>query len=311
MENMKKRIIIPIACFLYIVLLVAIYYGVNSIVDKEVDRLSELAKENLDSFFADKPMYVDLHCNNSFGYKQVQIPHPEEPEMDFIGYINNPDSTLKEEEKERQRLKIVWEKEYGDITRLYELNILPPDVSDPESFFNRGWTLKVVCKRPKWEQWGPDIEIYCIFPKQVAYKKISPFLESSTPSVETAVRESLDFAIKNDKSDWSLYYERGSTYNLIPKMEAAVNNKYYYLGQDELGTLRYGAYGREYSSVEWGGMHNGYYKVNYHRTQPVTYSIRYKGDDVVQKDKYRLMVIYMGLLTMIGVGIIVFITKKK
>ena len=38
-------------------------------------------------------------------------------------------------------------------------------------------------------------------------------------------------------------------------MEAAVNNKYYYLGQDELGTLRYGAYGREYSSVEWGGMH--------------------------------------------------------
>lgn len=59
---MKKRIIIPIACFLYIVLLVAIYYGVNSIVDKEVDRLSELAKENLDSFFADKPMYVDLHC---------------------------------------------------------------------------------------------------------------------------------------------------------------------------------------------------------------------------------------------------------
>lgn len=51
--------------------------------------------------------------------------------------------------------------------------------------------------------------------------------------------------------------------------------------------------------------------MNYHRTQPVTYSIRYKGDDVVQKDKYRLMVIYMGLLTMIGVGIIVFITKKK
>ena len=92
-------------------------------------------------------------------------------------------------------------------------------------------------------------------------------------------------------------------------MESVINNKYYYFTQDtDIGTIKYGDGS---STIENGGMYNGYYGVFFHRTQPVTYSIRYVGDEIFQRDKYLMIALYAGLLTFLIVGLIIFKKKNK
>lgn len=313
---MKKGYFILVCCVSYIVISTAIYYAVDTSVDKKVVRLHSEAVANLNSFFEGKPKYVDLlYGPYECDYKEVQIPAPKEPGLnDALNYIRIVDSTLTFDEatnKIRQNLKDAWEKQYGNYRKMYELDIYPTE--DKAHLQRSGWALKIVCKLPEWVINKDGIETYLIFPKQIAYKKISPLLYGSVPSVETAIQEALDFTIKNEKSDLQPYYERGSTYNLISKMESAISNEYYRLTENPKGTFFYsnfGDYGGKPSSVDYGGMHNGYYEVSYHRTQPVSYSIQFVGDEVVQSNKYRLTAIYVGLLTFIMLGIIIIASKK-
>ena len=58
-------------------------------------------------------------------------------------------------------------------------------------------------------------------------------------------------------------------------------------------------------------MHNGFYEVIYHRTQPTTYSITFVGDEIVQSDKNSLTIALIGLLTIIMSGAIFLIVKKQ
>lgn len=310
---MKKRSYILICCVSYIAIAIAIYYAVGKYIDKKVIRLHNEAIANLNSFFESKPKYVDLlygpyKCN----YKEVQIPEPNEPKLnDVLHYIKtiNPTLTFDEaENKIRQNLKNAWKKEYENYRKMYELDIFP---TENENIHRSGWALKVICKRPKWTQ-KEGIETYFIFPKQIAYKEITPLLYGSVPSIETAIQEALYFTTKNEKSDLQSYYEKGSTYNLITKMESAINNEYYHLKEDPSGEIIYynaSEYGHKLPSIECGGIQNGYYEVIYHRTQPISYSIQFVGD--IQFDKNRLTAIYVGLLTLIALIIIIFIAKKR
>lgn len=312
---MKKIHFILICCISYIVISTAIYYAIDKSIDKKVVRLHSLAIANLNSFFESKPKYVDLFygpygCN----YKEVHIPSPEEPGFnDVMAYIRMVDSTLTFDEathRVRQNLKNVWERKYGNYRKMYELDIFPTEDNNTK---HSGWALKVICKQPEWTL-NDGIQTYFIFPKQVAYKKIAPLLYGGVPSVETAIQEALDFSIKNEKSDLQPYYERGSTYNLISKMESAINNEYYHFTKDPEGSFFYRSNSRDFgnipSSVESGGMYNGYYEVIYHKTQPISYSIKFIGNEVVQSDKYRLTAIYIGLLTFIMLGVIIMTNKK-
>lgn len=314
---MKKKIFIA-ACFIcYIAASVAIYYAVDDHIDKKVVRLHNAAIANLRLFFEDKPMYVDL-LYGPYGcdYKEIPIPSPQEPTFYAVqGYITFIDSTLTYSEATnivRQNMKDKWQKQYGNYRKLYELDIAP---SEEDKYGRSGWALKII-NIQRGEFLNDYIETFLVFPKQVAYKKIEPILYGSVPSVETTIQEAFDFTTKNEKSNLQFYYEKGSTYNLISKMESVVNNEYFHLIEDPENTHFYSSlddfFGYKHpSSFEYGGMHNGYYEVVYYRTQPITYSIERVEDNVVQADKYRLAAIYIGLLTLIMLGIVIFIVKKK
>lgn len=312
---MKKGYLIIVCCVTYIVISIITYHAVDKSIKEKNDRLRQEAITSLNSFFERKPMYVDL-LYGPYGcdYKEVQIPAPEEPTYDDIqDYIKMNNSKLTYDEvkdRVRQNLRNVWERRYGNYSKLYELDIFPTE--DENIHVPRtGWALKIICKQRAFTT-REGIETYLVFPKQIAYKKVSPLLYGSIPSVETAIQEALDFTTKDSKSDLQLYYERGSTYNLISKMESAINNEYYHLVEDPEGTISYGCLGdfwNKPSSIAYGGMHNGYYEVIYHRTQPKSYSIKFIGD--TQSDKYRLTAIYIGLLTLIMFGVFVFIKNKK
>lgn len=308
---MKKKYIILICCILYIAASIGIWNAVDNYINRKVIRLRDVAIENLESFFANKPMYVDLlygpyGCN----YTEAQIPGPEEPDISSVlNYIKRIDPTLSYEEAKnriRQNLKNAWEKRYGDWRKLYDLDIFP---TEDNSSLRAGWALKVIRKQEN--SFNNRILSYLLFPKQVAYKNISPLLYGGVPSVETAIQEALYFTTKNEKSYLQPYYERGSTYNLISKMQSAVDNEYYSLTEEPEGTFFFSddIYSKP-SSVESGGMQNGYYNViYYHKTQPVTYSIQFRGN--TKSDKYRLAAIYIGLLTLIMSGLVIFIVKKR
>ncbi|MDE6191656.1 MAG: hypothetical protein K2G47_08565 [Muribaculum sp.] len=303
-------------CVCFFVISIAIHYAVDESIDKKVDRLHFEAIANLNSFFESKPKYVDL-LYGPYGcdYKKIEIPAPEVPRYyDVQSYIEMVDSTLTFDEatnRIQHNLNLLWEKQYGNYREIYDLNIIPPS-DDNTQIQHNGWALRVVCKQPEWVE-GDGIEIYSIFPKQIAYKKIAPILYGSVPSVESAIQDALDFTIRDEKSDLQPYYERGSTYNLISKMKYIIDNEYYHFVEDS-GKFFYsksGEYGVKRSSIEYGGMHNGYYEVIYHRTQPIPYSIQFVGNDKVQSDKRRLTLLYVGMLACISLGVIVIIMKKR
>lgn len=319
MMKIKKAQAICVASIAYIAALISIYYAINAHIDDKVIRLREEALTALNSFFDQKPMYVDiLYGPYRCFYKEVEIPQPEEPSFTdvlnaqkFFKEMENMDMTYEEaENRVKTNLFKKWEETCGSFTRMYDLDIYP---TESETAPKSGWALKIIKKKPDWANtafvFGGGVETYFLFPKQVAYKRIAPLLQGSVPSIETAVQEALEFVVKNEKSDLQPYYSRGCSYNLEDRMKSAIDNEYYYFTQDtDVGTIRYGDGS---STVGDGGMYNGYYEVFFHRTQPNTFSIRYVGDDVVNKERYLMIAIYAGILTLILIGLITFIKKKK
>ncbi len=317
--KIKKAQAICVACIAYIATLISIYYAINAHIDDKIIRLRDEALTALNSFFDQKPMYVDLlYGPYRCSYKKIEIPQPEEPSFTdilnaqkFFKEMENKDMTYEEaENRVKTNLFRKWEETYGNFTRMYDLDIYP---TESETASKSGWALKIIKKKPDWANttfvFGGGVETYFLFPKQVAYKRIAPLLQGSVPSIETAVQDALEFVVKNEKSDLQPYYSRGCSYNLEDRMKSAIDNEYYYFTQDtDVGTIRYG---NGSSTIGDGSMYNGYYEVFFHRTQPNTFSIRYVGDDVVNKDKHLLIAIYTGILTLIFIGLITFIKKKK
>lgn len=317
--EIKKTQAICVACIVYIAVLISIYYAINAYIEDKVIRLREEALTALNSFFEQKPMYVDLlYGPYRCSYKEVEIPHPEEPSFTdilnaqkFFKEIENKDITNEEaENRVRKNLFKKWEETYGIFTRMYDLDIYP---TESETAPKSGWALKIIKKKPDWANttfvFGGGVETYFLFPKQVAYKRITPLLQGSVPSIEAAVQDALEFVIKNEKSDLQPFYSRGCSYNLEDRMKSAIDNEYYYFIQDtDIGTIRYGDGG---PTVGDGGMYNEYYEIFFHRTQPKTFSIRYVGDDIVNKEKYLLIAIYAGILAFVVIGVITFLTNKK
>lgn len=316
--RIKKAQTVYVACIVYIAALISIYYAINAYIEDKVIRLREEALTALNSFFEQKPMYVDLlYGPYRCSYEEVEIPQPEVPSFTdilnaqkFFKEMEHEDMTYEEvENRVRTNLFKKWEETYGNFTRMYDLDIYP---TESETLPKRGWALKIIKKKPEWANTvfeGGGVETYFLFPKQVAYKRIAPLLQGAVPSIETAVQEALEFVVTNEKSDLQPYYSRGSSYNLEDRMKSAIDNEYYYFTQDtDVGTIRYGDGS---STVGNGSMYNGYYEVFFHRTQPKTYSIRYVGDDIVNNDKYIMIAIYAGILTLIVIGILHSLTKKK
>lgn len=250
----------------------------------------------------------------------MQIPQPKTPDINspqlYIDLHKDENLSWGEAyERVEQNLYNVWKEKYGNITNMYDLDIYP---TDSETTLKSGWALKIVSKIPdKFNVLTPvpgsGIQTFLLFPSKVAYKKVAPILQGSIPTVETAVEESLNFEINNEKSDLQPYYSRGSTYNLIKKMKRLVDNEYYYLEKDNIPLVSY--YDREsYSNdepFESGGMHNGYYEVTFKRTQPITYSINRVDKSVIQNEKYILMMIYIATATIAAIIVFMLTIKKR
>ena len=263
-------------------------------------------------------MYVDLlYGPNSFRYQEIQIPQPEVPGIGtpqaYINLHKNENLSWDEAfERVKQNLHKIWEEKYGNVTKLYSLDIYP---TESETSSKRGWALKVICKIPDRIQAimpGSGIQTYLIFPAKVSFKKNSPLLQGFIPTVETAVEESLNFTIKNEKSDLQPYFSRGSTYNLIERMKKVVDNEYYYFEEDEFPIVSYYKNNNHgYEPYENGGMYNGYYEVTFKQTQPTTYSIKRVDESIIQSDKYTLMAIYIAISTLIAIIAFTLIYKKQ
>lgn len=315
---MGKSRIIFVLIVAYAAMVVGINCATNDYLYKKELRLRDEALTALNSFFDQRPMYVDLlYGPYSCSYHEVGIPPIKEPSfMDVIATqknlknFNGEDLTFEETVNlMKKNFAKSHEKEYGNIARIYDLDIFP---TESEKDIKTGWALKIIKKKPDWANSvfvdGGGVETYLLFPKQIAYKKVAPLLQGGAPSIETIIQESLDFAIRNEKSDFQPFYSRGCTYNLENKMKSAINNEYFCFVQDTtIGCIKYGDGS---PTIKDGGMHNGYYEVSFYRTQPTTYSIRYRGEDVVKKDKYMMIAICVGLLTLIT-GFIIYKIKKK
>lgn len=313
-----KKYLVLACCLSYVILSVSIYYGVDKTIDKKVHNLKEEAISNLNSFFETQPEYVDLlYGPYDCSYKEIEIPQPQEADvLSVINYMKYVDSTLtygEAETKIQQNLMKAWERQYGNYKKLYELDIYP---TEDEKILQTGWAIKVICKKTDRVTIFKDgIETFLIFPKQIAFKKTPSVLYMPEPSVETILQNSLDFSLKDEKSNLQPYYKRGCTYNLISRMESVISNEYYLFNEDTgpgriFYTDDYLSFSHE-SSVNCGGMHNNIYEVIYHRTQPTTYSIKFVGDEIVQSDKNGLTIALVGILTIIMSGAIFLIVKKQ
>ncbi len=314
---MKQKTTTWLICVIYIISIFVIYYGVNEYISTKDKKLRQEALNALNSFFEDKPMYVDLlYGPYNFKYEQIQIPEPETPDFLAINtYMNifKDDNISYEEAYKRiqQNLHKKWKEKYGNVTKLYSLDIYP---TESERISESGWALRVISKIPDRISTfsliapGSGIQSYLIFPAKVAYKSISPLLQGSIPTIELAVEDALYFTIKNEKSDLQPYYSRGSTYKLIERMKKNIDNEFYYLEITKTPLFYYNDGTEPYES---GGMYNGYYEVSFKQTQPTTYSIKRIDESYIQNEKYILIAIYVIIITIITSIILVIIRKQQ
>lgn len=308
---MNRRAIIALSICLYIVLAVLIVPGTKYYLDKKEDRLYSEALENLEDFFSSQAKFVNIdYSGKKVAYEKTSIPKYNALEYKY--------SWNSYEDKE------IWNERWGDVHKLYKL--IPRYASDYQW---SGWQFSMIEKH-SFDGFSESI----IYPYEVAVKKQNEaWYYNYVPSVQTAIDESFEFHTEDEQSSYKEFLTGNnhvSSYDVLRKVE----NQYFiafsydqrskFLGKETLDSLisvkvSKSMSNREFSwlTIEdrdtryYGGMHNGYYKVN-NRIHPIGhYVIRYNIFRDPKRDDFNKIVLVAELILLFLISISVIILSRK
>ena len=315
---MKTKLLIA-TIILWAISIPIIILSVDSFIQRKDTRLKAEFSSAICDIFNGKE-YIDIvYKGKKVSSEKISIPPKPTPQHnqdeESIRLLGNLDKKDMEH----------WQEYYGDLTKLYRIKnnshewTLPYEEED-------GWNLIVLSGN------YDGLEQKWIFPYGVGYKRQDySFMYDYSPSIKTAVYETLDFFINNENSHLKDKIEIGSHDRLFNLVYDATN-EYYTIMRDSIPkswmmdnkTLwekpaKYADnqyMGRITTPVQFSFMHNGYYRVFVGLTQPSTWSI-VRLDWAVQANKDRLLKFWListggfFLLCILILSVLIYKTKKK
>lgn len=316
---MKQKNILLTLWGLWFCLLIAMFFCVNSYIDKKQIRLHSELIENIKNLFEGQSS-GDVFVTNDDGffdevfsgypvrhYKKIAI--PSKPSK---GSLKNTDPKIEQVlTKFDEKIDDEWKQSYGDLSSLYELNwgdIYPNDNDE-------GWNIIRI------HYGGGDddiIQTNIIFPYKVGLKKSE---WGNYYTVEQAVNEAFDFYTTDTKSGFSNRYQKGSNSRIWSKIYDS-NNRYYSIVRNDkyngwtAGTPIYHPKNMNYEKAqqlypyENGWMHNGFYRVFIAATQTTHYMIK-KNETAVKADKRNLLIEWGIGITILFMLLIIPLTIKE
>lgn len=314
---MKRRTLITLSICLYFVLAGLAIVVTKHYVDKKEDRLYSEAINNLEDFFAHQDKFVNIdYSGKKVAYEKSSIPKYNALEYKY--------SWNAYEDKE------IWNEMWGDVYKLYKLK--PRYEGDSWSGTDNEWTgwQFTMVEKNSYDGFNESI----IYPYEVAVKKQEEaWYYNYVPSVQTAIDESFEFHTENEKSSYKNYLTRGnhiSAYDVIRR----VDNQYFIafsydhrsriFGKETLDSLIYAKSPKAMSKRKfmwkkieerdiryYGGMHNGYYKVN-NRIQPVScYIINYDIFNDPKRDDFNKIILISELVLLSLMLLLVILLSRK
>ena len=317
MKNNRKLILIITVFIGYLTLMVGGYFVADAIIDNKSKRLHEQSVKALDDYFPRGNKYVDLSFNNfRVAYSETPIPEVEPATIldafernRFLNRENNSESIEEAIKAIDIQRKQRWDEKYGDFESMYSLDIIP---DDPRNTFHSGWSLLIISRTEPGMRDG--FYSYYVYPSQIAFKKVGPFLRNSVPSIEEALQTALDFETTDEKSSIKEFYRKGCTRGVSDEIVSATSNRYWQMVLDSPPSLWWNdsehLVGSNKDPVSAGGMFNGYFEVMYNKTQPVTYSLHRAPDRVFVIDKYLIRISTWLLLT-VALILLMYALRKK
>ena len=317
MKNNRKLILFISIIIGYLALMVGGYFLADAIIDNESKRLHKQSIKALNDFFPHGNKYVDLSFNNyRVDYSEIPIPEVEPATIldafernRFLNRENNSESIEEAISAIDIHRKKRWEEKYGDFESLYNLDIIP---DDSRNSFNSGWSLFIISEMEPGMRDG--FYSYYVYPSQIAFKKVGPFLRNSVPSIEEALQTALNFETTDEKSSIKEFYRKGCTRGVSDEIISATSNRYWQMALDSPPSLWWNdsehLVGGNTDPVYAGGMFNGYFEVMYNKTLPITYSLHRAPDRVFVIDKYTIRISAWILLT-VALVLLIYALRKK
>ena len=319
----QLKLILGLIIVLYLLFASGVYFFTESYINEKSAKMYSHSYERLNSYFKFDRKYVDIaYSNYRVSYKQIPLPKPREitawEAQHSANYLAKGKGGLdidamEESSKELNAIEQKkWQQEYGDVGLLYVLDAVP------EENYGSGWSIRIITKKPE-QSAQPGFMIYYLYPKMFAYKSTDYLWYGERPSIEDALQEALDFELKNDKSELSEFYSKGSTRGLVETICSDVNNEYWFITKDSARTTwwndpndinYFGSFSANEKPVPAGSMFNGYYKVYFERSQPTTYSLNRVSQEIIDKNILYMRIILWLVLTLIfAVPIAIMSTK--
>lgn len=311
---MNKKIILSLIIIGYIALMIGSYFGASAIIEHKSKRFFAQSERALERYFSDGKKYVDL-AFNSYRVYSTRIPIPSvqlatyDDALRRIRIMGDKETVDEAMAAINSKRLTQWEKQYGDISSLFELDIVPDVI---ENHYNSGWSLQVFEGLERRIDNG--FYSYFLYPSQISFKKVGPFLEDSVPTIEEALQQALEFETQNTKSDLQEFYKKGCSRGLIGAVINAASNRYWEVTKDTSPKLWWNDSTISIESntrpVDSGSMFNGFFEVSFKRTQPVTYSLKRVSESVFRNDRNLIRAFIWTLLTICLMGLLIFYRRK-
>lgn len=298
---MKRKTKINLLILAWILSLGCATFGIFKFIEFKTERLHSDIRENIMSLFEGQESHDYYYNVLNSGYFDVvfsgfpvkhykKIPIPK-------NFAHSGNFPLDKETK--QRMSENWKQSYGDISSLYVLN-WDDDYPNRE---DEGWCIvRLYCS-------GIDDEFLSrsyVFPYQVGMKR------GSYASIQQAVNDAYIFFTNNSQSSFAERFRQGSIDELWSKIFDSTNeyfsiikNNHYggYMGGTPIpGAKSDNKYSnapiQNYSAIENGWMHNGWYRVYIASSQEEKFMI-HKNEDVINGDRNNLL-----LWWLIGLSIV-------
>ena len=183
---MKRGTIIRLTFVAYIIVMIAMFFGVQEYIKNKDNRLRNEMHYKISEIFAHQDQFVDIaYSGYKVGSEKVSIP----PKPVDLG-VQTEESKKLIGDIHRQRMD-EWKENYGDLYKLHRVFYKRSDWSSPYNYED-GWNLVII----KHDYEG--VYVNWFFPYAVGYKKQDYQWEYSyLPSIKTAVEETFEFFTSN------------------------------------------------------------------------------------------------------------------
>lgn len=327
---MKRKNILIILWILWIASMIGMAFGVCSYIDKKRTKLSLEIRDELLSIFEGQSDgdaiitigdgFFDANYSGSpvRHYKKVPIFNGGKYSSKFLSsrrgaIIDIDDMDLDEKEKERLNNEAheSWEHSYGDLASLYELNWNDQYPNNEDN----GWCLAKICYV------GDDdnfIRTCLVFPYKVGLKKTN---YGNYYTVQQAVDEAFEFYTTDPKSPFSDRFIKGSYHKIWNKIyESSNRNEYFNIVETSCDAYQGSpiCYPDSMSDdeiertmpIEYGWMHNGYFRVFIAATKGEQYSL--KEDKMAVAENRNRLLMWWGIgITVLFMSIIIPLTIRE